>query len=68
MARSGMPGDLPDVASLTGHAGSALWTGFSPLLVCPLLIKLNKPKLTERSITGDSGEDSKGGCSQREPL
>ena len=68
MARCGIPGDQPDVPSLTRHGASSWWTGFSLLLMCLLFIKLNKPELMEHSLTGDSSKDSKIGSSQGEPL
>ena len=64
----GIPGDLPNVPSLTRHEACSWWTGFSPLLMCPVLIKLNKPELMEHSLTGDSSQGSKMGSSQAEPL
>jgi len=64
----GIPGDLPDVHSLSRHEASSWWTVFSPLLVCPVLIKLNKLELMEHSLAGDSSQDSKMGSSKGEPL
>jgi len=59
MTHCGISGDLPDVPSLTRHGASSWWTGFSPLLMSLVLIKLNKPELMEHSLTGDCSKDSK---------
>ena len=52
-----MPGDLPDVSSLTKYRGSAWWTSY---------FSLRKVDSKESSAIGDSSKDSTEGSSQGE--
>jgi len=66
MAPSGIPGDLPDVFSLTNYRGSAWWTAYFP---SPCGIKIDRMKdleSVESSILEDSNMDCKEGSNHRE--
>ena len=68
-AHFGIPGDLPDLLSLTKYGGSAWWTWYFPLTRGISIENTeSKSEPMERPLTGDSSKDSKEGSSQGELL
>ena len=68
-AHCGIPGDFPDIFSLTRHGGSAWWISFFPLTSGISIEKTEiNPESMEHFLTGDSSKDSKEGTSHGELL
>ena len=66
-ALSRIPGDLPDVLSLTKHGGSAWWTSYFPWSHGIKIENITeKSELKESSTVGHSSKGSKEGSSQGE--
>ena len=65
-APSGIPGDLPDVFSLTKYRGSAWWAGYFPYTRGIKIECIRYFESMESSVIGDSNRDSKEGCDQGE--
>ena len=66
MAPSGIPGDLPDVFSLTKYRGSAWWTGCFPYTHGIKIECIRDFKSMESSALGDSNKDSTPGSDRGE--
>jgi len=66
MAPSGIPGDLPDVLSLTKYRGSAWWTGYFPYTRGIKTECIRDFESMESSAIGDSNKDSTEGSDQGE--
>jgi len=66
MAPSGIPGDLPDVFSLTKYRGSAWWTRYFHYTRGIEIERIRDFESMESSTIGDSNKDSMEGSDKGE--